>query len=42
MSVDSRYWAQLILACRNLSRIVWIHIDERNGGLAKDDLLAKL
>jgi len=42
MHVDNRYWAQIILASRNLSRIIWVHVEERSGGLAKDDLLAKL
>ena len=37
-----RYWAQMTLVTRNLSRLVWIHIKERNGDLGKEDLLAKL
>jgi ion channel-forming bestrophin family protein len=37
-----KYWAQMVLATRNLSRIVWIHAKERPGQDGKKDLLAKL
>jgi putative membrane protein len=37
-----KYWAQLTLASRNIARLVWIHIGEREGDLGKEDLLAKL
>ena len=39
---DFRYWAQMTLASRNLARIIWIHVKEREGEQAKDDLIAKL
>ena len=37
-----KYWAQLTLTTRNLSRVFWIHAKERDGDLGKQDLLAKL
>ncbi|KAI9735061.1 MAG: hypothetical protein M1818_006638 [Claussenomyces sp. TS43310] len=37
-----KYWASLSLASRNLARLIWVHIPEREGELGKDDLLAKL
>lgn len=37
-----RYWSQLQLVSQNLARTVWIHTDEREGELGKEDLLAKL
>ena len=37
-----KYWAQLTLTARNLSRVFWIHAKERDGDLGKQDLLAKL
>ena len=39
---NDRYWAQLTLTARNLSRVFWIHAKERDGDLGKQDLLAKL
>jgi len=32
----------MTLASRNLARIIWIHIKEREGDQAKEDLIAKL
>ena len=32
----------MTLTTRNLSRIIWIHVREREGDLGKEDLLAKL
>jgi len=32
----------MILDCRNLSRIVWVHIREGSGEAGKSDLLAKM
>ncbi|KAF2195971.1 UPF0187-domain-containing protein [Delitschia confertaspora ATCC 74209] len=37
-----KYWAQLTLASENLARLIWVHADEREGELAKQDLLAKI
>lgn len=37
-----KYWAQLTLASQNLARLVWIHADEREGDVGKQDLLGKL
>ncbi|KZM24893.1 uncharacterized protein EKO05_0010973 [Ascochyta rabiei] len=37
-----KYWSQLQLVSQNLARTVWIHTDEREGELGKEDLLAKL
>ncbi|KAF2182291.1 putative membrane protein [Zopfia rhizophila CBS 207.26] len=37
-----KYWAQLALASQNLARLIWVHVDEREGELAKKDLLAKV
>jgi putative membrane protein len=40
-----KYWAQLLLTSRSLSRIIWIHTHERHeqsAELGKSDLLAKL
>ncbi|RPA99079.1 UPF0187-domain-containing protein [Choiromyces venosus 120613-1] len=37
-----KFWAQMTLHSRNLSRIIWIHTSEREGEQGKDDLLAKL
>lgn len=36
------YWAQLIQISRNLARIIWVHIDEREGETGKVDILRKL
>ena len=43
-SEGRRYWAQLILESRNLSRLIWIHTPERHNDpdAGKTDLLAKL
>lgn len=35
-------WATLAVQTRNLARYFWVHIDEREGDLGKEDLLAKL
>jgi len=32
----------MTLASRNLARIIWIHVKEREGDRAKEDLIAKL
>ena len=40
--LSNRYWAQMVLASRNLARIIWIHTRERDGELGKEDVLAKL
>lgn len=38
-----RYWAQIVLTVRNLMRLIWIHVAEREGDDAhKDDILGKL
>lgn len=37
-----KYWSQIQLVSQNLARTIWIHTDEREGDLGKDDLLAKL
>lgn len=37
-----KYWAQLILTSQNLSRVIWINANEREGELGKEDLLRKL
>jgi hypothetical protein len=38
-----KYWAGLIQTSRNLARIIWVHIDEREGEEnSKVDLLRKL
>jgi predicted membrane chloride channel (bestrophin family) len=40
-----KYWTQLHMTSRSLSRLIWIHVDERHGdteGLGKADLLRKL
>ena len=35
-------WATLSVQSRNLARWIWVHVEEREGELGKDDLLAKL
>lgn len=37
-----KYWSQLQLVSQNLARTIWIHTDEREGELGKQDLLEKL
>ncbi|KAG9203469.1 hypothetical protein G6514_002836 [Epicoccum nigrum] len=37
-----KYWSQIQLVSQNLARTVWIHTDEREGDLGKEDLLGKL
>jgi len=37
-----KYWSQIQLVSQNLVRTIWIHTDEREGELGKEDLLAKL
>lgn len=37
-----KYWSQLQLVTQNLARTIWIHTDEREGELGKQDLLQKL
>ncbi|EMD00405.1 hypothetical protein BAUCODRAFT_163391 [Baudoinia panamericana UAMH 10762] len=40
-----KYWAQLLLASRNIARLVWVHVIERHAEsaeLGKEDLLGKL
>ena len=44
-SEGRRYWSQLVLTARNLSRLIWIHAGERHDedpAIGKADLLAKL
>ncbi|KAI9727224.1 MAG: hypothetical protein M1834_008484 [Cirrosporium novae-zelandiae] len=41
-SEGRKYWASLNLVARNLGRIIWINVQEREGEEAKDDILAKL
>lgn len=46
-SEGRKYWSQLLLNCRNLARMIWVHVKERHGeegegDLGKQDLLAKL
>ncbi|KAL7269134.1 hypothetical protein RUND412_008217, partial [Rhizina undulata] len=41
-SEGRKFWAQMILHARNLSRIMWVHVKEREGEEGKDDLLCKL
>lgn len=40
----AKYWANLMLACRSLARMIWMHTNERheNPTLGKADLLAKI
>jgi putative membrane protein len=35
-------WATLSVQIRNLARYFWVHVDEREGDVGKEDLLAKL
>ncbi|KAK6347374.1 hypothetical protein TWF718_005213 [Orbilia javanica] len=35
-------WSALALNVRNLARIIWVHIREREGDLAEEDVLGKL
>jgi putative membrane protein len=35
-------WATLSVQSRNLARYIWVHIDERPGEFAKQDLIAKI
>ncbi|KAF2877436.1 Bestrophin, RFP-TM, chloride channel-domain-containing protein [Massariosphaeria phaeospora] len=37
-----RYWSQLLFVSQNLSRTIWLHANEREGDLGKEDLLQKL
>ncbi|PWW73665.1 UPF0187-domain-containing protein [Tuber magnatum] len=37
-----KFWAQMTLHSRNLARIIWIHMSEREGGQGMDDVLGKL
>jgi len=37
-----KYWSQLQLVGQNFSRTVWIHVQEREGELGKEDLLQKM
>ncbi|KAG2420402.1 hypothetical protein HFD88_005203 [Aspergillus terreus] len=37
-----KYWAQLVQTSRNLARLIWVHINEREGDHGKVDLLRKL
>jgi predicted membrane chloride channel (bestrophin family) len=37
-----KYWSQIQLVSQNLARTIWIHADEREGDLGKEDLLGKL
>ncbi|KAF8422460.1 Bestrophin, RFP-TM, chloride channel-domain-containing protein [Tirmania nivea] len=37
-----KFWTQMILHSRNLARIIWIHADEREGQVGKEDALKKL
>ena len=37
-----RYWTQLTVTSHTLARLIWIHTKEREGDLAKKDLLAKM
>ena len=39
---SARFWTQMILHSRNLARIIWIHADEREGQVGKEDVLKKL
>jgi putative membrane protein len=41
-SEGRKYWSQLQLTIQNSARTIWIHTDEREGDLGKEDLLAKL
>ncbi|RDL40222.1 Uncharacterized protein BP5553_00201 [Venustampulla echinocandica] len=41
-SEGRKTWSALVVHCRNLSRYIWIHTDEREGELGKQDLLAKV
>jgi ion channel-forming bestrophin family protein len=41
----ARYWATLLLACRNLARLIWVHANERHEEdprLGKADMLSKV
>ncbi|KAF2458245.1 UPF0187 domain membrane protein [Lineolata rhizophorae] len=37
-----KYWSQLMLCSHELARLIWIHIDERQGEMEKEDLLGKV
>lgn len=37
-----KYWTQMIQTSRNIARLIWLHVREREGEFAKDDLLYKL
>jgi hypothetical protein len=41
-SEGRRYWTQLVFASQNFARLVWVHAEEREGEVGKQDLLAKL
>ncbi|TAQ90777.1 hypothetical protein B7494_g945 [Chlorociboria aeruginascens] len=41
-SEGRRAWATLSVQSRNLARMIWMHIEEREGEEGKDDLLGKL
>lgn len=41
-SEGRKFWAQLALTSQNLARLIWVHANEREGELGKQDLLAKL
>lgn len=35
-------WITLAIQTRNLARYLWIHVEEREGEMGKEDLLGKL
>ncbi|KAJ5288789.1 hypothetical protein N7478_001819 [Penicillium angulare] len=37
-----KYWASLVQTSRNLARLIWVHLGEREGEDGKEDLLRKL
>lgn len=37
-----RFWASMLLHSRNLARVVWIHVEEREGEQGKEDMISKL
>jgi len=37
-----KFWASMLLHSRNIARVIWIHVEEREGEQGKEDLLGKL
>ncbi|KFY59432.1 hypothetical protein V496_05693 [Pseudogymnoascus sp. VKM F-4515 (FW-2607)] len=41
-SEGRKTWCTLMIQCRNVARYIWVHVEEREGEQAKDDLLQKV